>query len=124
MRLITVAGPPSSGKTSVILRLADVLREKNQNIGLVMFDCLTPLTASVTLSTAFRYRSGLSESSVPITSLSVTWKTPSAGGVQEGFDIHLISLLPKAPISNRCSPHIRGVLAVCVSTTSPGSTPP
>ena len=41
MKLITVAGPPSSGKTSVILRLADVLRDMHLHAGVVKFDCLT-----------------------------------------------------------------------------------
>ncbi len=41
MRLITVAGPPSSGKTSVILRTIAGLRDKGLKVGVVKFDCLT-----------------------------------------------------------------------------------
>ena len=41
MKLITVAGPPSSGKTSVILRVAEGLIEEGLKIGVVKFDCLS-----------------------------------------------------------------------------------
>lgn len=41
MKFITVAGSPSSGKTSVIIQLATCLKEKNIKIGVVKFDCLT-----------------------------------------------------------------------------------
>ena len=41
MKLITMAGPPSVGKTSVILHLADVLRQNEQSVGVIKFDCLT-----------------------------------------------------------------------------------
>ena len=42
MKLITISGPPSSGKTSVIIKLIEVLRESGiKKIGAVKFDCLT-----------------------------------------------------------------------------------
>ena len=41
MKLITMAGPPSVGKTSVILRLIELLRKQKLTAGVVKFDCLT-----------------------------------------------------------------------------------
>ena len=41
IRLVTVAGPPSSGKTSLILHTATVLLEQELRIGIIKFDCLT-----------------------------------------------------------------------------------
>lgn len=41
MKLITLAGPPSVGKTSVILRLIEVLHKEKQKAGVIKFDCLT-----------------------------------------------------------------------------------
>lgn len=41
MKLVTVAGPPSSGKTSVILKLVEALDIDRREIGGVKFDCLT-----------------------------------------------------------------------------------
>ena len=45
MKLITISGPPSSGKTSVILRLVESLKESGmEKIGVVKFDCLTSVS--------------------------------------------------------------------------------
>ena len=41
MKLLVVAGPPSSGKTSVILQLISALGAPQRTAGVVKFDCLT-----------------------------------------------------------------------------------
>ena len=41
MKLITFAGPPSSGKTSVIIKLIEAMAIDVGQIGVVKFDCLT-----------------------------------------------------------------------------------
>ena len=41
VKLITLAGPPSVGKTFVILRLIEVLHKEKQKAGVIKFDCLT-----------------------------------------------------------------------------------
>ena len=41
MKLITVAGPPSSGKTSVILKTLETMGLTNGEAGVVKFDSLT-----------------------------------------------------------------------------------
>ena len=40
MNLVTVSGPPSSGKTSVILKVIEALKERDISVGVVKFDCL------------------------------------------------------------------------------------
>lgn len=40
MQMITVSGPPSAGKTSVILKAAACLRGRGCAVGVVKFDCL------------------------------------------------------------------------------------
>ena len=40
MRFITVSGPPSTGKTAVILKAAEHLKGQGLDIGVVKFDCL------------------------------------------------------------------------------------
>ena len=41
MKLITVAGPPSSGKTSVIIKTIAHLNLPEKSVGVVKFDSLT-----------------------------------------------------------------------------------
>jgi len=40
MNLVTFSGPPSTGKTSVILKLIDALKNRNLSVGVAKFDCL------------------------------------------------------------------------------------
>ncbi len=40
MNLVTVSGPPSSGKTSIILKVIEALKMKDLAVGVVKFDCL------------------------------------------------------------------------------------
>ena len=40
MNLVTVSGPPSVGKTSVILKTIVSLKQRGLKVGVVKFDCL------------------------------------------------------------------------------------
>lgn len=40
MKFITISGPPSSGKTSVILKVIESYKLQHQKCGVVKFDCL------------------------------------------------------------------------------------
>lgn len=40
MNLITVSGPPSSGKTSLIIKTIETLKARGIKVGVVKFDCL------------------------------------------------------------------------------------
>jgi Ni2+-binding GTPase involved in maturation of urease and hydrogenase len=111
MKLITVAGPPSSGKTSVILQLATCLKEKTVRLGVVKFDCLTSFDQFRYQEAKIPVQIGFSGKVCPdhffISNIAeaVDW------GQKTGLDI-LIS--ESAGLCNRCSPHINRVLAVCV----------
>lgn len=111
MRLATVAGPPSSGKTSVILRAAEGLRNAGYHIGVVKFDCLSSEDEKRYQQAGIPVKTGLAGALCPdhffITNIDacVQW------GRRQGLDL-LIS--ESAGLCNRCSPHVRGVLAVCV----------
>ncbi|MDR0439316.1 MAG: hypothetical protein LBH02_03755 [Methanocalculaceae archaeon] len=111
MRLITVAGPPSSGKTSVILRLADILREKNQKIGVVKFDCLTSFDKIRYTEYDIPVLVGFAGKFCPDHFFISNVEDAVRWGMREGFDILITE---SAGLCNRCSPHIRGVLAICV----------
>lgn len=110
MKLITVSGPPSSGKTSAILQAVRCFPH-NVRFGVVKFDCLSTCDDQVYEKAGIPVRVGISGNLCPdhyyITNVSeaVQW------GLENHFD-YLIS--ESAGLCNRCSPHIRDVLAVCV----------
>ncbi|MFT8889879.1 MAG: GTP-binding protein [Ethanoligenens sp.] len=110
MKLITVSGPPSSGKTSVILRTVELI-QKTYRVGVVKFDCLSTFDGELYEKQGIPVRVGLSGGLCPdhffISNISdcLDW------AIREGLDL-LIS--ESAGLCNRCSPHIRDLTAVCV----------
>lgn len=121
MRLITVAGPPSSGKTSVILKLAEYLPAKQWKIGIIKFDCLSTTDDRLYQRMDLPVKVGISGNLCPdhffVSNIDdcVQW------GLRNGLDL-LIS--ESAGLCNRCSPHIKGVLAVCVIDNLAGAHTP
>lgn len=111
MKLVTVSGPPSSGKTTVILKVIEQLRLHAQKIGIVKFDCLATYDAAAYEKAGVPVIVGLSGNLCPdhffVSNIEdcVKW-----GGAQ-CLDI-LIS--ESAGLCNRCSPHMKDVLSVCV----------
>lgn len=111
MRLITVSGPPSSGKTSVILKTLACLPQGTRP-AVVKFDCLSTYDDE-------RYKKagiadiklGISGSLCPDHFYVSNVHDCVRWGVRKGFDYLICE---SAGLCNRCSPHIKGVLAVCV----------
>ncbi|MGM0654972.1 MAG: GTP-binding protein [Thermodesulfobacteriota bacterium] len=110
-RLVTVAGPPSSGKTSLILHTAAVLLEQGLRIGIVKFDCLTGDDHKRYERAGLPVKKGLAGGLCPDHFFIANIEACVQWGISQGFDL-LIS--ESAGLCNRCSPHIKGVLAVCV----------
>ncbi|CQR73425.1 Urease accessory protein UreG [Sporomusa ovata DSM 2662] len=111
MKLITVSGAPSSGKTSVILRLIDCLRESSQEVGVIKFDCLTSFDQLLYKEYGVQVQVGFSGKFCPDHFFISNIEDAVEWGNRAGLDI-LIS--ESAGLCNRCSPHIQGVLAICV----------
>jgi len=111
MKFVTVSGPPSSGKTSVIIKAMDELKPKGCKIAVLKFDCLATDDDKLFASHKIDSRVGLSGSLCPdhyfVSNIDdcVDW------GVRHSYDI-LIS--ESAGLCNRCSPHIKGFTAICV----------
>lgn len=111
MKLITVSGAPSAGKTSVILKTISHLNEEGIAVGVVKFDCLQTDDDKAYSKAGVPFLKGLSGELCPdhyfITNISdaVQW------GEKRNLDI-LIS--ESAGLCNRCSPYIRGILSLCV----------
>lgn len=111
MQLITVAGPPSCGKTSVVSKACLHLRQRAVPCAVVKFDCLhsgddllyrhAGVPVSVVLS------GGLCPDHFYVTNLEEAFAWARDTGAR-------CCVLETAGLCNRCSPHILGALAICV----------
>ena len=119
MKMLTVAGPPSAGKTSVILRLIEQLN--GMRTAVVKFDCLNSFD-----------REQYEAAGIPVVVGYAGKLCPDhffVTNVQEAFDwarrknFELL-ITESAGLCNRCSPHIRGVPAVCVIDNRAGINTP
>lgn len=111
MKLVTIAGAPSCGKTSVILQTAKGLMAAGVKPGVVKFDCLFSEDDKRYAAAGIPVKTGLSGGLCPDHFFITNIEGCLRWAVKSGLDL-LIS--ESAGLCNRCSPHIRDVLAVCV----------
>ena len=111
MNLVTVSGPPSSGKTSVILKTIEALTSRGLKVGVVKFDCLYTDDDVLYEKAGIPVKKGLSGAMCPDHYFISNVEEVTQWGIAEGFDL-LIS--ESAGLCNRCSPYIKEIKAVCV----------
>ncbi len=111
MNLVTISGPPSSGKTSVILKTIDALTRRDLKVGVVKFDCLYTDDDVLYEKVGIPVKKGLSGAMCPDHYFISNIEEVTQWGIEEGFDL-LIS--ESAGLCNRCSPYIKEIKAVCV----------
>ncbi len=111
MRFLTVSGPPSSGKTSVILRVIEALQSRAKKIAVVKYDCLMTEDDIRYQKKGVLVKKGLSGSQCPDHYFVSNIQACVNWGVENNCD-YLIS--ESAGLCNRCSPHIKDITAVCV----------
>ncbi|MDR3301509.1 MAG: hypothetical protein LBT01_03145 [Spirochaetaceae bacterium] len=116
MKLITFAGPSGAGKTAAILKIAEILRGQSEGagskkLGVVKFDCISTEDDRLYRKQGIPVLSGVSANLCPDHYFVVNIEACVAWGRRQGLGF-LIS--ESAGLCNRCSPHIKGVRAVCV----------
>ncbi|MEN6389163.1 MAG: GTP-binding protein [Syntrophomonas sp.] len=111
MKMLTVCGPPSSGKTSIIIKTAAILQKQGLNIGVVKLDCLAAIDDLVYQDNNIKVVVGLSDSLCPDHFFVGNVEGCHQWGLDQGLDLLIVE---SAGLCNRCSPNIKGVLAVCV----------
>ena len=111
MNLVTVSGPPSSGKTSVILKTIDALKDRGLKVGVVKFDCLHTDDDALYEKAGIPVKKGLSGAMCPDHYFVSNIEEVTQWGIAQGMDL-LIS--ESAGLCNRCSPYIKEIKAVCV----------
>jgi Ni2+-binding GTPase involved in maturation of urease and hydrogenase len=111
MNLITVSGPPSSGKTSVILKTIQALHRRDLKVGVVKFDCLYTDDDILYEKAGVPVKKGLSGSLCPDHYFVSNIEEVVQWGRSEEVDVLITE---SAGLCNRCSPYIRDIKAICV----------
>ena len=111
MNLVTVSGPPSSGKTSVILKTIDAIRKRGLKVGVVKFDCLYTDDDILYKKKNVPVKKGLSGSLCPDHYFVSNIEEVVNWGLEQELDILITE---SAGLCNRCSPYIKTIKAICV----------
>ncbi|PLX32001.1 MAG: hypothetical protein C0604_05980, partial [Clostridiales bacterium] len=111
MNLITISGPPSSGKTSIILKTIRAMHQRKLKVGVVKFDCLYTDDDHLYKKAGVPVKKGLSGSLCPDHYFVSNIEEVVQWGRKEKLDVLITE---SAGLCNRCSPYIRDVKAVCV----------
>lgn len=111
MKLITVSGPPSSGKTSLIIKTIETLKGKNIKVGVVKFDCLYTDDDILYEKIGVPVKKGLSGSLCPDHYFVSNIEEVVQWGISKNLDILITE---SAGLCNRCSPYIKDIKSVCV----------
>lgn len=111
MNLVVFSGPPSSGKTSVILKTIDVLKKQGIAVGAVKFDCLYTDDDLLYEKAGIPVKKGLSGALCP----DHFFVSNIEEVVQWGRGLGLSMLITEsAGLCNRCSPYIKDIKGICV----------
>ncbi len=111
MNLLIISGPPSSGKTSVILKTIEAFRQKGKKVGVVKFDCLYTDDDLLYEKAGIPVRKGLSGGLCPDHFFASNIEDVVRWGNQQGLDLLITE---SAGLCNRCSPYLQEIKGVCV----------
>ena len=111
IRLITIAGPPSSGKTSVIIKMLESSPTLKTVSGVIKFDCISSLDEQQYEKNGIMAKTGLAGNLCPdhyfVSNIDACFKWAT----ENNFTTLITE---SAGLCNRCAPHLKGVTAVCV----------
>lgn len=111
MNLITVSGPPSSGKTAVIIKTINALHDRKLKVGIVKFDCLYTDDDVLYEKIGVPVKKGLSGSLCPDHYFVSNIEDVVKWGRENEVDVLITE---SAGLCNRCSPYIKEIQAICV----------
>lgn len=111
MNLVTISGPPSSGKTAVILKTIAALKKRDISVGVVKFDCLHTDDDLLYEKAGLPVKKGLSGALCPDHYFVSNIEEVTEWGLELGLDLLITE---SAGLCNRCSPYIKDIKAICV----------
>ena len=101
MNLITISGPPSSGKTSIITKTIENLKNRNIAVGVVKFDCLYTDDDKIYEKLGVPVKKGLSGALCPDHYFVSNIEEVVQWGIKNNLDLLITE---SAGLCNRCSP--------------------
>ncbi len=111
MNLVTFSGPPSSGKTAVILKTIEAIKQRDLKVGVVKFDCLYTDDDELYRKAGVPVKKGLSGSLCPDHYFVSNIEEVVQWGRERDLDLLITE---SAGLCNRCSPYIKDIKAICV----------
>ncbi len=111
MKLTIVGGPPSVGKTAVVGHVLAHLRAAGRVAGVAKLDCLVANEAQLFERQGVPVTVGLAGYLCPDHFLATNIDRIAAWGLRQRLDLLVVE---SAGLCNRCSPYLRGLLAVAV----------
>lgn len=111
MNLVIVSGPPSSGKTSVILKTIEALNKQKIKTGVVKFDCLYTDDDELYKRANIPVQKGISGSLCPDHFFVSNIEEIVQWGLKENLNLLVTE---SAGLCNRCSPYLKNILGICV----------
>lgn len=111
MNLVVFSGPPSSGKTSVIIKTIESLKNQGIKVGVVKFDCLHTDDDICYEKAGIPVRKGLSGSLCPDHFFVSNIEEVVQWGKSNKLDLLITE---SAGLCNRCSPYIKEIKGICV----------
>lgn len=111
MNLVIFSGPPSSGKTSIILKTIDALKSRQISVGVVKFDCLYTDDDILYEKMGIPVKKGISGALCPDHYFASNIEEVVQWGIKKGLDLLITE---SAGLCNRCSPYIKEIMGICV----------
>ena len=111
MNLIIFSGPPSSGKTSIILKTISALKQRHISVGVVKFDCLYTDDDKLYAKAGIPVKKGLSGALCPDHFFASNIEDVVNWGNEKKLDLLITE---SAGLCNRCSPYLANIKGVCV----------
>ena len=111
IKLVTVAGPPSAGKTSIILRMFETAPQIKKTGGVIKFDCISSLDQQRYQRHSIKARTGLAGNLCPDHYFVANIQECIQWAEQEKLQLLITE---SAGLCNRCAPHLKLMPAICV----------
>ena len=111
LRMITISGPPSSGKTAVIIKTLESHPELKTKSLVVKFDSLSSLDEDLYIQNGISARTGLSGNICPDHYFVSNIEECYHWAVTNHYEILITE---SAGLCNRCAPHLKNILSICV----------